>query len=265
MGIATDILDDWEASLAALQWQLEAGVDVVFGDETVNRYEAGPPPEIPQAMMPAAALKAAPEPAPLPKKVDPVDVALGLAARAQNLDELHQAILDFDLCELKKGAKNTVFASGNAGAKVMILGEAPTREEDMQGQPFAGASAVLLQKMFAAIGLSADHPDPAQAIYCAAPVFWRPLGVLQNEDMEMLKPFLLRHISLADPDVIVVMGNTPFAMLGGQGSVLRARGTWFEALGKPVLPMLHPSVHLSRPLTKREAWADLLALGARLK
>lgn len=259
MGIAADILDDWDASLAALQWQLEAGVDVVFGDDPVNRYEAAPPPEIPQPFAaPMIAPKAPIEPPAPRKEVDPVEVARGLAAKAQNLDELQQAILDFDLCELKKGAKNTVFASGNAAAKVMVLGEAPSREEDLEGKPFAGASAVLLQKMFASIGLTEE------ALYCAAPIFWRPLGALQSEDIAMLKPFLLRHISLIDPDYIVVMGNTPFAMLGGQGGILRARGKWFEALGKPVLPMLHPAVHLSRPLTKREAWADLLSLKAKL-
>jgi uracil-DNA glycosylase len=80
-----------------------------------------------------------------------------------------------------------------------------------------------------------------------------------------MQPFVERHIALADPEVIVVMGNTPlFALTGGKG-ILRARGTWVQALGKPMLPMTHPAYLLRNPSAKREAWADLLSLQARLK
>ena len=267
MGIAQDIIDDWDAALAALQWQLEAGVDVAFGDLPVNRYEAAPPPEIP---LPQAAPLSAPQKpevapaAPIAPKVDPVGEARNAAAKAQNLDELNAALEAFEHCSLKRGAKNTIFGQGNPAARVMVIGEATTREEDHEGVPFAAEAGLLLGRMFAAIGLSLESPDPLKAIYLAAPLPWRPLGSLAPEIKEMMKPFLLRHISLADPDFIVVMGNTGFEMLGGKGSVSRMRGQWFDVAGKPALAMLHPASHLARPITKREAWADLQALKGRL-
>lgn len=81
----------------------------------------------------------------------------------------------------------------------------------------------------------------------------------------MLRPFVLRHIELADPQVIVVMGNTPLDALCQKRGILKARGQWHAALGRPVLPMAHPAYLLRNPIAKREAWADLLALQARLK
>ena len=79
-----------------------------------------------------------------------------------------------------------------------------------------------------------------------------------------MRPFVERHIALVDPAVIVVMGNTPLDALTGQRGILRARGNWGQALGKPLLPMTHPAYLLRNPAAKREAWADLLSLKARL-
>ena len=80
----------------------------------------------------------------------------------------------------------------------------------------------------------------------------------------MMRPFVERHIALIDPAMIVVMGNTPlYALTGGKG-IMRARGNWTTALGKPMLPMVHPAYLLRNPIAKREAWADLLALKQRL-
>ena len=81
----------------------------------------------------------------------------------------------------------------------------------------------------------------------------------------MMRPFVERHITLVDPDVIVVMGNTPLQALLKTKGILRARGTWAQALGKPVLPMAHPAYLLRKPEAKREAWADLLSLQAKLR
>jgi DNA polymerase len=261
MGIVADIADDWHAALAALAWQVEAGADEACGDAPVNRYELAA-----EAPKPAPA-RAAPQPARPEAAVDPVAVAGAVAARAQTLDDLRQAMADFDLCELKRGARNTVFADGNPAARVLILGEAPGREEDLEGRPFVGRAGQLLDRMFAAIGLSRTSPDSETALYITNVMPWRPPGNRDPEAAEiaMMRPFVERHIALADPQVIVVMGNTPLDALTGARGILRARGNWTQALGRPVLPMTHPAYLLRNPAAKREAWADLLSLQARLR
>jgi DNA polymerase len=261
MGIATDIADDWEASLAALAWSVEAGVDEVIGDAPVNRYELAA-----EALKAKAAPVAAPMVSPGPA-ADPVAEARAAAAAAGTLEALREAMAAFDHCDLKRGARNLVFADGNPKARVLVLGEAPGAEEDREGRPFVGRAGQLLDRMFAAIGLSRGSPDPAAALYITNVLPWRPPGNRDPEpgEIAMLLPFVARHIALVDPEVVVVMGNTPlFALTGGKG-ILRARGTWAQALGKPLLPMTHPAYLLRNPAAKREAWADLLALQGRLR
>lgn len=259
MGIATDIAEDWQAALAALAWQVDAGVDEVIGDVPVNRYEMAA--EAPKAVAPR------PE-APLPPaRTDPVAAAKAVAGQARTLAELRDAVAAFDQCELKKGARNTVFSDGNPAARVLVLGEAPGADEDREGRPFVGKAGQLLDRMFAAIGLSRTSPNAEASLYITNVMPWRPPGNRDPEpgEIAMMQPFVERHIALVDPEVIVVMGNTPlFALTGGKG-ILRARGTWTTALGKPLLPMTHPAYLLRNPAAKREAWADLLSLQARLK
>lgn len=266
MGIATDIADDWEASLAALAWSVEAGVDEVIGDAPVNRYElAMEAPKIAAARTAPQAARAQVEVA--GPAADPVAEARAAAAAAGTLEALHEALAAFDHCDLKRGARNLVFADGNPKARVLVLGEAPGAEEDREGRPFVGRAGQLLDRMFAAIGLSRGSPDPAAALYITNVLPWRPPGNRDPEpgEIAMLLPFVARHIALVDPEVVVVMGNTPlFALTGGKG-ILRARGTWAQALGKPLLPMTHPAYLLRNPAAKREAWADLLALQGRLR
>ncbi len=266
MGIADqafDIAEDWDAALAALAWQVEAGADEAIGDAPVNRYELAAEAPKPVAARPAANPVAA-EPM---AGADPVATARAAAAQAQTLDDLRAAIAGFDLCELKKGARNTVFADGNPKARVLILGEAPGAGEDREGRPFVGRAGQLLDLMFAAIGLSRTSPDAATALYIANVLPWRPPGNRDPEpgEIAMMLPFVERHIALVDPQVIVVLGNTPLLALTGTKGILRARGNWSEALGKPLLPMTHPAYLLRTPSAKREAWADLLSLQARLR
>lgn len=262
MGIAAKIAEDWEAALAALAWQVDCGADEPIGEAPVNRYDmatTAPKPLVAKAIPPAEVPARAEE--------DAVAVARQAAGRAQTLEALREAIAGFDLCELKKGARNTVFADGNPKARVLILGEAPGAEEDREGRPFVGRAGQLLDRMFAAIGLSRSSPDAQSALYITNVMPWRPPGNRDPEPAEiaMMLPFVERHIALVDPQVIVVVGNTPlFAMTGTKG-ILRARGNWGEALGKPLLPMTHPAYLLRNPSAKREAWADLLSLQARLR
>ena len=247
--------EGWQAALAALDWQVDLGVAEVVGDVALNRYELA---EVVKPVVPVAAAKA---------PQDAVAVAQGLAARAETLDELRGAMAAFDQCELKRGAKSLVFADGNPQARVLLLGEAPGREEDQEGRPFVGRAGQMLDLMLAAIGFSRTSPDPARAVYITNVLPWRPP---QNRDPEpdeiaMFRPFVERHIALVNPEVIVLLGNTPCLALLGQKGILRLRGGWTTALGKPVLPMTHPAFLLRNPAAKREAWADLLSLRARLE
>ncbi len=272
MGIAADltadIAEDWHAALAALAWTVEAGADEVLLDAPVNRFDqpaeaASARPAAP-AVAGAAAAPAMPQ---APEGIDAVAAARSAAAAARNLEDLRAAVAAFPHCELKKGARNTVFADGNPKARVLILGEAPGRDEDLEGRPFVGRAGQLLDRMFAAIGLSRTSPDAEAALYITNVMFWRPPGNRDPEPAEiaMMQPFVERHIELADPQVIVVMGNTPLVALTGQKGILRARGHWTTALGRPMLPMTHPAYLLRNPIAKREAWADLLALQGRLR
>ena len=180
---------------------------------------------------------------------------------------MQAALTAFDHCELKRGAKSLVFAEGSPKARVMVIGEAPGRDEDIAGRPFVGRAGQLLDRMFAAIGMGRESPDPAQAIYITNVMPWRPPQNREPtpEEIAMMLPFLERHVELAAPDVIVLMGNTPCAALLGRKGITRMRGNWAQALGRPVLPMFHPAYLLRTPDAKRAAWADLLSLQARLR
>lgn len=275
MGIRDDIEGDWHASLAALAWHVDLGVDEVIGETPINRYDlpettraAAPIASMGNVTAPGAANAAqAVKPPTNQAEIDAVEAARAAAARATSLAALREIIAGFDLCELKKGARNTVFADGNPAAHVLILGEAPGRDEDIEGRPFVGRAGQLLDRMFAAIGLSRGADAPEAAIYITNVLPWRPPGNRDPEpgEIAMMRPFVERHIALMNPRVIVVMGNTPLFALTGQKGVMRARGTWTTALDRPMLPMVHPAYLLRNPIAKREAWADLLSLQSRLR
>ncbi len=245
-----------------LEWQIELGATEAIGDAPVDRYELAKTRPV------AAAAKAAP---PAPERqapqIDPVAEARVLAAAAGDLAGLKAALAQFEHCELKRGARNLVFSDGRPGARVMIVGEAPGRDEDIQGKPFVGRAGQLLDRMFAAIGLSRDTPEPARALYITNVLPWRPP---QNrdpkpEEITMLLPFVERHVELAAPDLLIAMGNHACSALLGKRGITRLRGNWATALGRPVLPMFHPAYLLRTDSAKRETWADLLDLQARLR
>lgn len=251
---------DFHTIRALLDWQAEMGADEPILDAPVNRYDA-PKPETPAAKAHAPAA----EPAVAAPGTDPVTEARRLAADARDLGDLRAALAAFDHCDLKKGARSLVFADGDPRAEVMIIGEAPGRDEDLRGLPFVGRAGQLLDRMLAAIDMGRDHPGAP--VYITNILPWRPP---QNRDpapdeIAMLLPFVERHIALADPKVVVLMGNTPCAALLGRRGITRMRGQWETVLDRPALPMFHPAYLLRNPHAKREAWADLLALRARLK
>ncbi|SFS63796.1 DNA polymerase [Sulfitobacter marinus] len=250
---------DYHQALAVLQWQIELGATDAICDAPVNRYE------VPAAVeKPKAAKKGAPGIVPMAVGVDPVAEAARMAAGAGSLDELRAAMEGFEHCELKRGARNMVFSDGMPGARVMIIGEAPGRDEDREGRPFVGRAGQLLDKMLAAIDMGRTHETAP--VYITNVLPWRPP---QNRDpkpneIAMMKPFLERHIALAKPEVLVIVGNWSAQALLGKRGITRLRGQWTEALGLPALPMFHPAYLLRSPEFKREAWADLLELKAKL-
>lgn len=260
---------DWQGdpalALELLVWQVEMGLTEAIVDAPLDRFALSAA-EAP-AQAPAPARQPAPAPAPAAPDTDWAARAVQAAAAATTLPALAEAFAAFDGCELKPGARSFVFADGNPAARVMIVGERPDEHEDKQGLPFVGPAGQMLDRMFAAIGMRRDHPDPARALYITNAVPWRPPGNRQptDEEIALLRPFLIRHIELADPALVVLMGNAAAqAVLGRQG-ITRLRGTCTPGPTCPVLPMFHPSALLRRPDWKREAWADLLTLQARLR
>ncbi len=258
---------DAATALAILQWQVELGADEALADAPVNRFEAPAAAERPVASTRPGAVAAETTPAGPAAAVNPVAEAEALAGAATTLADLAEAMRGFDHCELKRSARNFVFADGNAAARVMVIGEAPGGEEDRLGLPFVGPAGQLLDRMFAAIGLSRAAPDPGAALYITNALPWRPTGnrTPTPEEIALFRPFVARHVELADPDILVLMGNVPCLSVLGRAGILGMRGTWTEALSRPVLPMTHPAYLLRNVSAKREAWADLLALKARLE
>ena len=251
-----------EPLLAALEWQLAAGVDEVVGFEPANRF-ASPPERKAPGPPPPELGKAA------PVGVRPAEGAPGLApdvARIADLDALRDRLLAFDGCALKKTATNTVFGEGPAGARLMIVGEAPGADEDRQGRPFVGPSGQLLERMLAAIGLEREE------VYIANTVYWRPPGnrTPSVEEEEACRPFIDRQIALVAPDVLMLTGGAAAkTLLGTTEGIMRLRGRWQHygtADGSiDVMPTFHPAFLLRSPARKRETWRDLLAVKARLE
>ncbi len=246
------------ADLAALAWLLELGADESIGDVPVDRFEA------------VAAPPAASNPPPAPVAAPFASVALdgaAIAAASADLPGLRAAMAAFDGCALKRGAKSLVFADGTPAARVMIVGEAPGREEDLAGLPFVGRSGRLLDRMLAAIGLSRAAEDPAAAVYITNVLPWRPPANRDpsGDEAAMMAPFLFRHIELAAPEALLLMGAAAVrTVLATTEGVNRTRGRWTDWRGVPTLATFHPAALLRDPLKKREVWADLLALRARL-
>lgn len=268
---------DAETALALLAWQAEMGVDEAVLDAPLDRFDL--PPRAPSALpLPPLPGIGTAESGPAPETwvaaaAPQEDAAAGLAeaealaAGAESLDALANLQESFDGIELKKGARNFVFADGNPKARLLILGEAPGDEEDRQGRPFVGRAGQLLDRMLDSIGLSRQAVDAEKSVYIMNVLTWRPPGNRDPsaEEISLSMPFVRRHIQLIDPEVIVLLGNTPCQAALGRRGILRLRGTWGQAFGRPALPMTHPAYLLRNPPAKREAWADLLSLAERLK
>ncbi|HUO94372.1 MAG TPA: uracil-DNA glycosylase [Rhizomicrobium sp.] len=189
-----------------------------------------------------------------------------IAARAQTLAELKAALERYDGCLLKKHATNTVFADGTPEHGIMLIGEAPGHDEDRMGLPFVGRAGKLLDKMLAAINLDRSK------VYIVNVLPWRPPDNRNPEPVEVAKciPFLRRHIELAKPKILILLGAVSARhVLGQTDGIMRLRGRWLEyhVAGQmiPVMPTLHPAYLLRRPIDKKLAWRDLQMIAAKVK
>jgi uracil-DNA glycosylase family 4 len=200
-----------------------------------------------------------------PLATDGFGSALEIAARAQSLPELKAALESFEGSQLKKQAHSTVFADGNPLSRILFIGEAPGRDEDAAGLPFVGRAGKLLDRMLAAIQL-----DRTTA-YITNVMPWRPPDNRNPDpgEVALCLPFLRRHIELAAPKIIILLGAVAARhVLGLNDGIMKLRGRWLEyRIGTemvPVLPTLHPAYLLRQPAHKKLAWRDLQAVADKL-
>lgn len=252
-----------------LEFFVASGVDIPIGDEPVNRLApAAAPAPVAEAQGGERTERRPAAPAPLAAPAPPDDAAKtarDLARSAPDLDTLRNLLETFDGCALKATASRLVFADGTPGARVMIIGEAPGRDEDEIGRPFVGRAGQLLDRMLAAIGLDRN------AVYIANIVPWRPPGnrTPTPQEIAICLPFIRRQIELARPDFLLTMGAPATQnLLSQKDGILRLRGRWFEFdrgdAKIPALATLHPAYLLRQPAQKSLAWRDLRALKAKL-
>jgi DNA polymerase len=183
-----------------------------------------------------------------------------------SLEALRVALEQLEGCALRNTASNLVFCDGNPGARVMIVGEAPGRDEDRVGLPFVGAAGQLLDKMLASINLDRS------TVYITNLLPWRPPGnrTPTAEETQLLLPYLRRHIQLARPELVLILGGSSAkALLNTKEGILKMRGVWRDVdygggVTVPTLASLHPAYLLRSPAQKRLSFDDLLSLRARL-
>lgn len=274
--------------LSILKWLHEAGDDVALAESPINRFEetnlakeqASSKTDDKKSAIRANIAERAKSvagrqnaesratsrmPAATPANDATIAKAKEIASAANDLNALMSAIEAFDGCNLKMGAKNTVFSTGNPKSKIMIVGKSPDNFEDASGIPFDGPSGDLLEKMLGAIGLSSKD------IYLTTSTPWATPGSRQPTPAEfaICQPFVTRHIELAQPKIAIAMGDTPSKMLiDAKMHVTRVRGKWEEAnfggYACEVVAMLHPNDLIAQPAQKALAWQDLLSIKAKL-
>jgi uracil-DNA glycosylase family 4 len=258
-------------ALATLAWLVEAGADEAVAETPVNRLTAKPPaPALTPSLAPPVPMTPRAASSPPPTQLsgsDAIGDAMRAAAAARDLGELKAAMEAFEGSALKRGATNTVFADGTPDGRVMFIGEAPGRDEDRIGKPFVGRAGQLLDKMLASIDL-----DRQRNCYITNVINWRPPDNRDPspEEAAICLPFLRRHIELANPGIIVLLGAVAARhVMGVTEGIMKTRGRWLEyRVGTamvPVMPTLHPAYLLRQPAHKKLAWRDLQAVASRME
>jgi uracil-DNA glycosylase len=264
MGIDEALLDHSQVDAAALRLDQLLAVAAPAGDKGVSQtVMCGAVPQPSEAVKTANPALANSGTVTTEDKINTDSAAL---AGITSLADLQSAMAKLDDCPLKHTASNLCFADGNPGAHLMIIGEAPGRDEDRMGVPFVGADGQLLDKMIASIGL-----DRA-SVYLTNLLPWRPPGNRSPTDEEtaMLLPWLFRHVQLAKPEFVLLLGGAAAKLvLGSHDGIMKLRGCWRDVdfgdgVPRPVLASLHPAYLLRSPAQKRLAFEDLLLLAKRL-
>jgi uracil-DNA glycosylase len=255
---------DIAAVESLLAFWRDAGVDACYGDAPVDHTHLAPPPAL-KAVQKATASVVAPIGGYTPE--DAVAEARRLAADAATLQDLAAAVAAFEGCSLRgMGATQSVFGRGDPNAAVMVIGEGPGPDEDRLGQPFVGRAGKLLDRMLAAAGLT-------DKVFITNTVFWRPPGnrTPTPQEQAVCAPFVERAFALLQPKAVLLLGAASAkSVLQTEDGIMKMRGEWREwrlaegGLSAPALPTLHPAFLLRQPQAKRQVWADLLALSARL-
>lgn len=266
-----------ERAEALLRWYADSGVmtaesvdPALYADWPAAGFRANRPPDpVPEAPRPSARPKGVAvtaEDGPMPTD-EAIALAEQTAAAATDLPALIDAIMAFEGCPLKGGARTTVVYDGQLEAPILVLGEAPGRDEDRVGKPFVGRAGALLDRMLGAIGVARSPTDGQTPACITNAIYWRPPGnrTPTKAEVAICLPFVRRFIDLSAPRLILTMGNVPTqALFPSAPGITRSRGKW-QALTMPstgdvpVLPMFHPAFLLRQPGQKRAAWADLLA------
>lgn len=252
---------DTAAAESLLAFWRDAGVDGCFEDAPVDRTHVAPPPAVKAVTKATASVVA------MPHVGDTASEARRLAAGAETLAALGAAIASFTGCPLREmGARQSVFSRGDPHAPIMIIGEGPGAEEDERGEPFVGKAGQLLDRMLAEAGLK-------DKVFITNTVFWRPPGNRTPTPAEQAAcaPFVERAFALLKPKAVLLLGAAASkAVLSTDEGIMRLRGHWKEwrlaegNVSAPVLPTFHPAFLLRTPMAKKAAWADMLALAARL-
>src|SRR5664279_3843291 len=255
-----------------LAFYLEAGVDCALADEPINRLVDPDMPPVSPAPGPAQPAKPVNptlpavrgEPAPAPDAA--IASARDAARTTPTLAALRALLENFDGCALKHTATQLVFADGNPEARIMFVGEAPGRDEDIEGLPFVGRSGKLLDRMMGAIGLDRSK------VYIANVIPWRPPGnrTPTPQETQICLPFIQRQIELVNPDVLVTLGNpSTQTLLSTREGIMKTRGRWFDYdTGTRVIRAMatfHPAYLLRSPSYKKMAWQDLRSIAKALE
>ena len=267
--------------IAMLAWQVEMGADEAVLDKSLHDLQApqssddisGSTPTpvsvaspLSDIQPPSAPTSPAPSTSPAPAPAPPNQTVSAHLHHLDSLSDLATALSQLDSCPLKHTASTMCFADGNAGARLMIIGEAPGRDEDRLGVPFVGAVGQFLDHMLASIGLDRS------GVYLTNFLPWRPPGnrSATAEEIDMLLPYLYRHIQLANPELVVILGGIPAkTMLKSGDNILKLRGRWQDIdYGdgeiRPTMVSLHPAHLMRSPAQKRLAFEDWCGLYHRL-
>tara|TARA_B100000029_G_scaffold473529_1_gene515005 strand:- start:798 stop:1502 length:705 start_codon:yes stop_codon:yes gene_type:complete len=178
--------------------------------------------------------------------------------KLERLNKLKKKIQLIKNCKLKKNATNLVFSDGNINSKVMIIGEGPGANEDIEGKPFVGRAGKLLDKMLAAIKLDRTKVYISNVVNYRPPENRKPTEV----EIERYLPFLKNHIEIINPKILVLLGSTALnSLIGNEVVISKARGKWIQkeiGSARPwVIASFHPAFLMRQPEQKKLAWIDL--------